>query len=153
MYWNVLFCFLSDVPAWRWVSPKHPMLPPSGNQFKCHEEVLHLQPRIPPPTKFFEIFPRTGGCSEGLDAFRFFFRINTIRKEKSYDVLSVQRENANGTKNIRKKRHLKINKREKERNMCGNRGACVSKNDWTKDRGFNENMKTKTKQNKTTCTL
>ena len=47
------------------------MLLPSGNPFKCHhEEVLCLQPMIPP--KHVDIFfPLTGGCSEGLDAFRF----------------------------------------------------------------------------------
>ena len=49
------------------------MLLPSGNSFKCHEEVLYLQPMIPPTTRF-EFFPLTGGCSEGLDAFRFFFK-------------------------------------------------------------------------------
>ena len=39
----------------------------SGNLFKCHEEVLYLQPLIPP--KRFDIFsPITGGCSEGLGA-------------------------------------------------------------------------------------
>ena len=32
-----------------------PMLPPSGSPFKCHEEVLSLQPMIPP--KYFDIFP------------------------------------------------------------------------------------------------
>ena len=38
------------------------------NPFKCHEEVLYLQPLIPP--KRFDIFsPLTGGCSEGLAAF------------------------------------------------------------------------------------
>ena len=31
-----------------------PMLLPSGNSFKCHEEVLSLQPMIPP--KRFDIF-------------------------------------------------------------------------------------------------
>ena len=31
-----------------------PMLLPSGNPFKCHEEVLHLQPLISP--KHFDIF-------------------------------------------------------------------------------------------------
>ena len=37
----------------------------SGNLFKYHEEVLYLQPLIPP--KRFDIFsPITGGCSEGL---------------------------------------------------------------------------------------
>ena len=41
---------------------------PSGNPFKCHEEVLYLQPLIPP--KRFDIFsPLTGACSEGLGAF------------------------------------------------------------------------------------
>ena len=41
------------------------MLSASGNLFKCHEEVLYLQPLI--PTKRFDIFsPITGGCSEGL---------------------------------------------------------------------------------------
>ena len=32
-----------------------PMLSPSGNPFKCHEEVLYLQPLIPP--KRFDFFP------------------------------------------------------------------------------------------------
>ena len=42
-----------------------PMLSASGNLFKCHEEVLYMQPLIPP--KRFDIFPPiTGGCSEGL---------------------------------------------------------------------------------------
>ena len=45
-----------------------PMLLPSENPFKCHE-VLYLQPMIPP--KRFDVSPPlTGGCSEGLDAFR-----------------------------------------------------------------------------------
>ena len=49
------------------------MLLPSGNPFKCHEEVLYFQLLIPP--KGFDIFfPQTGGCSEGLGAFRFFFK-------------------------------------------------------------------------------
>ena len=44
------------------------MLLSSGNPFKCHEEVLYLQPLIPP--KRFDIFsPLTEGCSEGLGAF------------------------------------------------------------------------------------
>ena len=42
------------------------------NPFKCHEGVLFLQPMIP-PTRF-DFFPLTGGCSEGLGAFRFFFK-------------------------------------------------------------------------------
>ena len=41
----------------------------------------------------------------------------------------------------------------RERSTWGYRGACISKNDWTKDRGFNEeSIKTKTKQNKTNVT-
>ena len=35
------------------------MLMPSGNPFKCHEEVLSLQPMIPP--KRFDIFPPDWG--------------------------------------------------------------------------------------------
>ena len=42
------------------------------NPFKCHKEVLSLQPMI--PLERFDIFPRVCvGCSEGLDAFRIFF--------------------------------------------------------------------------------
>ena len=49
------------------------MLFPSGNPFKCHEEVLYLQPLIQP--KRFDIFsPLTGGCSEGLGAFSIFLK-------------------------------------------------------------------------------
>ena len=47
-----------------------PMLFPSENPFICHEEVLYLQPLIPPTSKRFDIFsPLTGGCSEGLGDF------------------------------------------------------------------------------------
>ena len=38
-----------------------PMLLPSGNPFKCHEEVLSLQPMFP---------PKPFDCSGGLAAFR-----------------------------------------------------------------------------------
>ena len=48
------------------------MLLPLGNPFKCHEEVLYLQPMISP--KRLTFFPLTGECSEGLGAFRFFFK-------------------------------------------------------------------------------
>ena len=44
---------------------------PSGNPIKGHEEVLSLQPMIP-PKRFDIFFLLTGGCSEGLDAFSFF---------------------------------------------------------------------------------
>ena len=39
-----------------------------GTCLKCHEEVLYLQPLIP-PKRFDIFFPITGGCSEGLGAF------------------------------------------------------------------------------------
>ena len=45
-----------------------PMLFQSGNPFKCHEEVLYLQPLIP-PKRFDNFSPLTGGCSEGPGAF------------------------------------------------------------------------------------
>ena len=45
------------------------LLPSSGNPFKRHEEVSYLQPMIR-----FDIPPLIEGCSEGLDAFRFFFK-------------------------------------------------------------------------------
>ena len=78
-----LFCFycFSGVPAMAinvsvqynvGLPPRHhtvdPMLFPLRNPFKCHEEVLYLQPLIPP--KRLDISPSlTGGCSEGLGAF------------------------------------------------------------------------------------
>ena len=59
------------------VYPRHdtvdPMLLPLGNPVKCHEEALSLQPMIP-PKRFDIFFPLTGGCLEGLDEFRFFFK-------------------------------------------------------------------------------
>ena len=48
------------------------MLFPSGNPFKCHEEVLYLQPLIP-PKRSDNFSTLTGGCSEGLGALSFFF--------------------------------------------------------------------------------
>ena len=46
------------------------MLLPLENPIKCHEEGLSLQLMVPP--KRFDIFsPLTGGCSEGLYAFKF----------------------------------------------------------------------------------
>ena len=45
-----------------------------GNPFRCHEDILSLQPTMILPNKRFDMFfPLTRGCSEGLDAFRFFF--------------------------------------------------------------------------------
>ena len=80
---------------------------------------------------------------------------NTSRKEITYEGLSIrQRESGNGTKNTREKRHLQLNTRKKKRNTCGYRGACISKDDWTRGRGFNESITTKieAKQSKTNVT-
>ena len=47
-----------------------PMLLPSGNPFKCHGEVLYLQPTIPP--KRFDIFPPDWGMlRRSIGAFKF----------------------------------------------------------------------------------
>ena len=51
-----------------------PMLLPSGNPFKCHEEVLSLQPMIPLKLNVLTFPPLIGECSEGLDAFSIFFK-------------------------------------------------------------------------------
>ena len=58
-----------------------PMLPPSGNPFKCYEEVLDLQPMIPP--KLLTFFSLTGECSEGLGAFRFFLHAQLTESHTS----------------------------------------------------------------------
>ena len=82
MYYIFLFCFcfLSGVPAWRLMlvhsitvgfSPVASMLLPSGNPFKCHGEVLYLQPTIPP--KRFDIFPSDWGMFRRSRPFIFFF--------------------------------------------------------------------------------
>ena len=61
----------------------HQMLLPSENPFKCHAEVCicslwsHLN--------VLTVLPMTGGCSEGLDAFKCFFKQNnayTVGLEK-----------------------------------------------------------------------
>ena len=66
------------------------------------------------------------------------WRNTIIRKERPYDVLSIQRY----IEDI-------LGKRKKERNTCGYWGACMSKDDSRKGRGFNESIEAKTKQNKT----
>ena len=59
-------------------SPRHYTVDPivllSRNLFKCHEEVLSLQPLIPP--KRFDIFPSDWGMlrRSTVGAFRFFFK-------------------------------------------------------------------------------
>ena len=49
------------------------MLLPSGNPFKCHEEVLSLQPMIPP--KRFDIFPPDWGMLRRSRCFQIFLEI------------------------------------------------------------------------------
>ena len=68
------------------------MLLPSGDPFKCHEEVLYLQPLIPP--KRFDIFPPDWGMlRKGLGAFRFFFKqqlaISLVRPYKINALLPL----------------------------------------------------------------
>ena len=53
------------------------MLFPSGNPDKCHEEVLYLQPMFP-HLNILTFSPLSGGCSEGLNAFRFFFKQEVV---------------------------------------------------------------------------
>ena len=57
MWWPYIHTYIHTVD---------PMLLPSGNPFKCHEEVLYLQPMIPP--KRFDIFPPDWGMLRGLGA-------------------------------------------------------------------------------------
>ena len=68
------------------------LLIPSGNPFKYHNEVLYLQPMIPP--KRFVIFPLTGGCSEGLDVFIFFFE--QLPRVRRHGASSPQGSSSNG---------------------------------------------------------
>ena len=51
-----------------------------GTRLNAMEVVLSLQPKIRP--KRFVTFPLTGGCSEGRDAFRFFFK----QPNKRFDI-------------------------------------------------------------------
>ena len=70
------------------------MLLPSGNPFKCHEEVLYFQLLIPP--KRFDIFPpQTGGCSEGLGAFRF-----SLNRLDFYIIISFCENSASQLKEL-----------------------------------------------------
>ena len=69
------------------------MLLPLGNPFKCHEEVLSLQSMIPP--KRFDIFPLTGGCSEGLDTFRVFFKHTLIAHVLTLSATCSRPQNIN----------------------------------------------------------
>ena len=89
--------FLLCDPGWyvqrtwcpEWMGRKHTHTS-QGNPFKCHEEVLYLQPTIPP--KRFDIFSPwlTGGCSEGLGAFRFFIKYHSTIPGMSYSVYYIR---------------------------------------------------------------
>ena len=61
--YDSLFMFIVILKSFHRNTHLNKMLSASGNLFECHEEVLYLQPLIPP--KRFDIFsPIT--CSEGL---------------------------------------------------------------------------------------
>ena len=66
----------------RWASPRHytvdPMLLPSGNPFKCHEEVLYLQSMIPP--KRFDIFSPDWGMLRRSRCVHIFFETSLTRQ-------------------------------------------------------------------------
>ena len=67
-----------------------PMLLPSGNPFKCHEEVLYLQPMIP-PTKRFDTFPPDWGMlrrSRCVQIFLSDFSLKSIFEDKDSKQLS-----------------------------------------------------------------
>ena len=53
------------------------MLLPSGNPFKCYEEIWSLQSMIL-TINVLKFPPLAGGCSEILDAFNFFFKKRKI---------------------------------------------------------------------------
>ena len=55
--------------------------------FWYHEEFMSLQPMFPP--KSFDNFPPEAGCSEGLDAFRFFFSV-TLEKDCTASARRIQ---------------------------------------------------------------
>ena len=74
--------------------------------------------------------------------------LHTKRKRKWYKKITWK--NILGKSDISKQTNKK-RKKIKERNTCGYRNAClISKDDLTKDRGFNESIETKNeaKQNK-----
>ena len=54
-----------------------------GEPFRYHEEVLSLQPMLPPKPLDI-VFPESG-CSEGLDAFTFFFKMSCASASNGTD--------------------------------------------------------------------
>ena len=70
------------------------------------------------PPKRFNIFPLTGGCSEGLDGLRFFLKsTHTYRQERVDSVVAADQEYLENS--IRK---------EAGREAQGSQGLLISKN-------------------------
>ena len=59
------------------------MLLPSGNPFKCHEEVLYSHLNVLTCSSL------AGGCSEGLDAFRFFYKHTAHHANTNVSICTV----------------------------------------------------------------
>ena len=104
------------------------MLLPSGHSFKCHEEVLYLQPMI--PAKRFDIFfPLTRGCSEGLGAFWFFCK-TPLSHDNTTESRELQREQEKTQQQKKKKRQKarnnnKIHMPEKNKRKALDRESLV----------------------------
>ena len=75
-------------------------------------------------------------------------------RARTYDVLSIQRESWNGTKNTRKKRHhLQMNKRKKKKHVLRLSGRLRIEGRLNEGpRLQRKHIKSKTKQNKTNLT-
>ena len=76
--------------------------------------------------------------------------IKTFRKERTYDVFSIQRESGNGTKNTRKKRHYLQTKGKKKHVLIS--GCMHIEGRLNEGPRLQRKHKTKTKQNKTNIT-
>ena len=55
-----------------------------GNLFKCHEEVLYLQPLIPP--KRFDIFPPDWGMLRRSRCVLIFLNNNVVTYDQQYNI-------------------------------------------------------------------
>ena len=92
-YWYEVGMLKVPCTASRWVSPRYytvdPMLLPSGNPFKCHQEILYLQPLIPP--KRFDISPPDWGMlgrSRCVQIFLLKNRAISIKHKERYDIIT-----------------------------------------------------------------
>ena len=56
-----------------------------GTRLKAMKRFCIYSLSIVPPKRF-DIFPPTGGCSEGLDALRFFFINNSLRRFSCVEI-------------------------------------------------------------------